>query len=302
MNTSSKPTLDHPLKGILLICCAVFLFAASDALSKFLTQFYPVVMVLWVRYIVHTGLLMTSFLRKSGFSVMRSKRVDLQIVRGICMVSTNMLFISALHFIPLAEGTAIIYIAPLIVAACSWPFLGERVSRSQWFAIVIGFIGVLIIVRPGGTLFTPVALLAVGAAFSFSIYQLVTRKLSGIDSSTTSNFISGLISSLVTTAILPFYWAMPADVWHGLLMIGLGISALASHLLMTRAYDYAKPSTLAPFTYGQLIFAGLIGYLLFGHMPDQYALLGITIICISGLMVAWGQRKNVGKPLLSDPL
>ena len=218
-----------------------------------------------------------------------------------------MLFISALHFIPLAEGTAIIYITPLIVTALSWPFLGERVSRAQWVAVWIGFVGVLIIVRPGGALFTPVALLAVGAALSFSIYQLVTRKLSGIDSSTTSNFISGAISSLVTTAILPFYWHMPADLWHGLLMIGLGISALASHLFMTRAYDYAQPSTLAPFTYGQLIFAGLIGYLLFGHIPDRYALLGITIICISGVIVAWGQRRNTSKalpskPLLSDPL
>ena len=302
MSTSSLCNQDQPFKGILLICCAVFLFAGSDALSKYLTQVYPVVMVLWVRYIVHTGLMVTAFIPKTGFSLIKTKRLDLQIVRGICMVSTNMLFISALHFIPLAEGTAIVYITPLIVTALSWPFLGERVSRAQWIAVWVGFVGVLIIVRPGGALFTPVALLAVGAALSFSIYQLVTRKLSGIDSSTTSNFISGVISSLVTTAILPFYWQMPADLWHGLLMIGLGISALASHLLMTRAYDYAQPSTLAPFTYGQLIFAGLIGYLLFGHIPDHYALLGITIICISGMIVAWGQRKNASKPLLSDPL
>ncbi|BCM24264.1 DMT family transporter [Methyloradius palustris] len=293
---------DHPFKGIGLICCAVFLFAGSDALSKYLTQFYPVVMVLWVRYVVHSGLMMTAFVPKSGFSLIKTKRLDLQIIRGICMVSTNLLFISALHFIPLAEGTAIIYIAPLVVTALSWPFLGERVSQAQWIAVWIGFVGVLIIVRPGGVLFTPVALLALGAALSFSLYQLVTRKLSGVDSSTTSNFISGVISSLVTTAILPFYWKMPADLWHGILMVGLGISALASHLFMTRAYDYAQPSTLAPFTYGQLIFAGLIGYLLFGHIPDRYALLGITIICISGLIMAWSQRKNAHKPLLSDPL
>jgi len=282
---------NHPFKGILFICCAVFLFAGSDALSKFLTQFYPVVMVLWVRYVVHTGLMMAAFVPKSGFSAIKTKRLDLQIIRGLCMVSTNMLFISALHFIPLAEGTAIIYITPLVVTALSWPFLGEKVSRSQWIAVSIGFIGVLIIVRPGGALFTPVAMLALGAALSFSVYQLVTRKLSGVDSSTTSNFISGVISSLVTSAILPFFWQMP-DLWHGLWMIGLGISALASHLLMTRAYDYAPPSLLAPFTYAQLIFAGLIGYLLFGHIPDNYALLGITIICISGMMVAWGQRKK----------
>lgn len=282
---------DHPVKGILFIICAIFLFASSDALSKYLVGFYPVILVLWVRYVVHTLAMLAVFGPRSGLALIRTKRPRLQLMRGLCMASTNILFISALRYIPLAEGTAIVYLTPLIVTALSAPLLHEHVTRRQWIAVIIGFIGVIIVVRPGGSMFTPVALLALASAFSFSCYQIITRKLTGIDSSTTSNFLSGVISTIVTSAILPFFWQVPS-LHFALLMIALGISALTSHLLMTQAYHYAKPSTLAPFTYGQLLFAGLIGYALFGHIPDAYALLGISIICISGLMVAWSHRRG----------
>lgn len=292
---------EHPLQGILLICGAVFLFAGSDALSKYLAGFYAVVMVIWIRYLIHTGLMMAVFMPKQGIRMVRTKRPGLQLLRGLCMVATNMLFISALRYIPLAEGTSIVYLTPLIITALSGPVLNERVTPMQWVAVLLGFVGVLIIVRPGGALFTPVALLAVASACSFSIYQLVTRKLNGIDSSTTSNFLSGAIGSLVLAFFAPFYWE-PPTLWHTALLLGLGISALASHLLLTKAYEYARPSTLAPFTYGQLIFAGLIGYVIFDHVPDLYAMAGISIICISGIMVVWGQRRSVAVEAVKDPI
>lgn len=207
----------------------------------------------------------------------------LQIIRGICMVSTNLFFISALRFIPLAEGTSIIYISPLLVTALSGPLLGERAGRLQWVAVAIGFIGVLLVVRPGGSMFHPVALLALGAAISFSVYQIITRKLNHYDSSSTTNFISGLISALVTSLLLPFFWEIPT-LHYTLLMIALGVSALVSHLLMTKAYQYAKPSSLAPFSYMQLLFAGLIGYLFFNQIPDAIGMMGMLIIVAAGLL------------------
>jgi drug/metabolite transporter (DMT)-like permease len=275
---------EHPQKGILFICAAVFLFASSDALSKYLTNFYPVVMVLWVRYVVHISL-MLGVLRPSSFkTLITTQNPKLQIIRGLCMVNTNLMFISALHFIPLAEGTAIIYLSPLLVTAMSGPLLGERIARLQWVAVAIGFIGVLFIVRPGGGLFHPVALLALGAAISFSVYQIITRKLNHTDSSSTTNFISGLISALVTSLLLPFFWKTPT-LYFALLMVLLGISALVSHLLMTKAYQHAKPSTLAPFSYTQLLFAGLIGYIFFNHLPDFMGLVGMLVIVAGGLLV-----------------
>lgn len=280
----TKINTDHPEKGILFICAAVFLFASSDALSKYLTNFYPVVMVLWVRYVVHIGLMLAVLRPPSLKTLITTQNPKLQIIRGLCMVNTNLMFISALHFIPLAEGTAIIYLSPLIVTALSAPLLGERIARIQWVAVAIGFIGVLFIVRPGGNMFHPVALLALGAAFSFSLYQIITRKLNHTDSSSTTNFISGLVSTLVTSMLLPFFWKTPS-LYFALLMVLLGISALVSHLWMTKAYQHAKPSTLAPFSYTQLLFAGLIGYIFFDHTPDFMGLVGMLIIVAGGLLV-----------------
>lgn len=283
---------EHPFKGVLFILGAVFLFASSDALSKYLTQSYPVVLVLWVRYVVHVLLMLIALRPKSITSLFETANPKLQLVRGLCMACTNLLFISALRFIPLAEGTSIIYLTPLIITVLSGPLLGERVGRLQWVAVLIGFIGVLLIVRPGGALFHPVALLALGAACSFSLYQLVTRILNRTDSANVSNFISGLVSVAVTSLLLPFFWAIPTLYFGGLMVI-LGFSALVSHLFMTHAYHHANPSTLAPFTYLQLPFAGLIGYALFDHVPDMLAFVGMLVIALGGLLVIFGQRKAI---------
>ncbi len=275
---------DHHEKGILFICAAVFLFASSDALSKYLTNFYPVVMVLWVRYVVHVALMLAVIRPPSLKTLITTQNRKLQIIRGLCMANTNLMFISALHYIPLAEGTAIVYLSPLIVTALSVPLLGERIAKTQWIAVAIGFIGVLFIVRPGGSMFHPVALLALGAAFSFSLYQIITRKLNHTDKSITTNFISGLVCVIVTSLLLPFFWKTPTP-YFALLMVLLGISALVSHLWMTKAYQHAKPSTLAPFSYTQLLFSGLIGYIFFKQIPDFMSLVGMLIIVAGGLLV-----------------
>jgi drug/metabolite transporter (DMT)-like permease len=283
---------EHPLKGVFFIIGAVFLFAGSDALSKYLTQFYPVVLVLWVRYVVHVLLMIIALRPKSMRTLFVTANPKLQLMRGLCMVSTNLLFISALRFMPLAEGTSIVYLTPLIVTVLSGPLLGEQVGRLQWLAVLIGFAGVLLIVRPGGALFHPVALLALAAAFSFSLYQLVTRKLNRTDNANVSNFISGIVSVAVTSLLLPFFWEIPS-LYFGGLMVALGFSALVSHVLMTHAYHHAQPSTLAPFTYLQLPFAGLIGYMLFNHIPDMLAFVGMLVIALGGILVIIGRRKKV---------
>ncbi|MCU7649620.1 DMT family transporter [Pseudomonas piscis] len=294
MSVSPSPFkgADHPLKGIALICLAVLLFASHDTLSKYLSAFYPIVMVVWARYVVHTLLMLVVFVPRSGFSaVVRTRRPGLQLLRALCMIGTSLLFTTGLRYIPLAEATAVNFLAPLLVTALSVPFLGERVSRAQWLAVLIGFVGVLIVVRPGGSLFTPAILFPLGSALCFGFYQLLTRKLSGIDSPTTSNFLIGIINSLIMSALLPFFWSTPSLV-HGLFMIGLGACGMFGHLLLTQAFRHAAPAMLAPFSYGQILFAGMYGYLIFGHTPDSYGLAGIAVICLSGLAVAWAQRKR----------
>ncbi|MCO7611949.1 DMT family transporter [Pseudomonas chlororaphis] len=291
--TRSTPLsgINHPFKGILLIVLATFLFASHDALSKYLSGFFPVIMVVWARYLIHTLLMAGIFLPQSGLRVLRSKRPLLQLLRALCLLSTSLLFTSALLFIPLAEATAVNFLAPVLVTALSVPLLGEQVTRGQWLAVICGFIGVLIIVHPGGELFTPAVLLPFCSALFFCFYQLLTRKLAEHDSPTTSNFFAGLCNTLVMSALVPFFWQTPGFV-HGLLMLALGACGMSAHLFLTQAFRHAAPALLAPFGYCQIVFAGLLGWLLFNHTPDAITQVGIAVICLSGLAAAWQQRRR----------
>ncbi|SCZ75489.1 MULTISPECIES: DMT family transporter [unclassified Pseudomonas] len=291
--TRSTPLsgINHPFKGIVLIVLATFLFASHDALSKYLSGFFPVIMVVWARYLIHTLLMAGIFLPQSGLRVLRSKRPLLQLLRALCLLSTSLLFTSALLFIPLAEATAVNFLAPVLVTALSVPLLGEQVTRGQWLAVICGFVGVLIIVHPGGELFTPAVLLPFCSALFFCFYQLLTRKLAEHDSPTTSNFFAGLCNTLVMTALVPFFWQTPGFL-HGLLMLALGACGMSAHLFLTQAFRHAAPALLAPFGYCQIVFAGLLGWLLFGHTPPLITQLGIAVICFSGLAAAWQQRHR----------
>lgn len=173
--------INHPFKGILLIVLATFLFSSHDALSKYLAGFYPIVMVVWARYLVHTLLMAGIFLPQSGLRVLRSKRPGMQVVRALCLLGTSLFFTAALHYIPLAEATAVNFLAPILVTALSVPLLGEHVTRGQWLAVICGFIGVLVIIHPGGELFAPAVLLPLCSALFFCFYQLLTRILSKFD-------------------------------------------------------------------------------------------------------------------------
>jgi len=279
----------QPLLGVLLILVSCLVLASHDGLSKHLTLIYPVFLVIWARYMAQTVLMAALFAPRMGRRVFHTLRPGLQLCRGLSLVSVSMLFISGLSFIPLAEATAVIFLTPLLVTVAS-ALLGEHVSRSQWLAVGCGLIGVMIIVRPGGALFTPAILLPFGAAVSFTLYQLVTRRLSATDHPVTSNFLTSVVGSLVMSMLVIFNWQTPT-LHDALLMAALGAMAMSGHLLLTNAFRFASAATLAPFTYAQIIFAGVVGFFAFGHVPDLGAILGMTIIIASGLCMAWVQGR-----------
>ena len=288
-NTSLTGT-SHPFKGMLLMVVATLLFASHDVLSKYLSGFYPVMLVIWVRYLVHTLLMMGIFLPQSGLRILRTKRPLLQVLRALCLLGTSLAFISGLQYIPLAEATAVNFLAPLFVTALSVPLLGERVTTGQWVAVILGFCGVVMIVHPGGDLFTPAILFPLASAMCFCFYQLLTRKVAEVDTPTTSNFFAGIFNTLIMSAVVPFFWEWPTW-WHGVLMLFLGGCGMGAHLLLTSAFRHAAPALLAPFGYCQIIFAGIYGYLIFSHTPEPSAIVGILIICCSGIAAAWLQRR-----------
>jgi drug/metabolite transporter (DMT)-like permease len=293
MSTPSTPLsgVNQPLKGIAFIVLATFLFSSHDTLSKYLSGIYPIIMVVWVRYLVHTLLMAGIFMPSAGLRVLRTKRPGLQALRAACLLGTSLFFTSGLMFIPLAEATAVNFLAPLLVTALSVPLLKETVTRGQWIAVLVGFIGVMIIVHPGGELFTPAVLLPLCSAMLFACYQLLTRLVAAHDSPTTSNFFAGLFNTLVMSALVPFFWQSPQ--WqHIPLMLALGGCGMVAHLLLTQAFRFAAPAMLAPFGYCQIVFAGLLGYVFFNHAPSLTAQAGIAIICLSGLAAAWQQRKK----------
>ncbi|CAK15214.1 DMT family transporter [Pseudomonas entomophila] len=291
--SSSTPLsgVNQPLRGIALVVVATFLFASHDGLSKFLGGVYPIIMVVWARYVVHTLLMAGIFLPKAGFAVLRTRRPLLQTLRALSLLSTSLLFTAGLQYLPLAEATSVNFLAPVLVTALSVPLLKERVTLGQWVAVVMGFIGVLVVVHPGGAMFTPAILFPFGSALGFCFYQLLTRKLAAHDSPTTSNFYAGLCNTLIMTALVPFFWQVPA--WpHVLLMLALGGCGMTAHLLLTQAFRHAAPALLAPFSYCQIVFAGLLGAVVFGQVPDGMSLVGISVICLSGLGAAWMQRRS----------
>ncbi len=290
--SSSSPLsgVNQPLRGIALVVVATFLFASHDALSKFLGGIYPIIMVVWVRYLVHTLLMAGIFLPKAGLAVLRTRRPLLQTLRALSLLSTSLLFTAGLQYLPLAEATSVNFLAPVLVTALSVPLLKERVTPGQWLAVVMGFGGVLVVVHPGGAMFTPAILFPFGSALGFCFYQLLTRKLAAHDSPTTSNFYAGLCNTLIMTALVPFFWQAPQ--WpHVPLMLALGGCGMTAHLLLTQAFRHAAPALLAPFSYCQIVFAGLLGLVVFGQVPDGTSLVGIAVICLSGLGAAWMQRR-----------
>ncbi|WP_313085928.1 DMT family transporter [Pseudomonas sp.] len=280
----------RPLLGVLLILASCLTLASHDGLSKHLTQLYPVFLVIWARYLAQTTLMFTLFTPRMGRRVFHTLRPKLQVCRGLSLVCVSMLFISGLSYIPLAEATAVIFLTPLLVTIAS-ALLGERVTRSQWLAVGCGLIGVMIIVRPGGALFTPAILLPFGAALSFTVYQLITRRLAATDHPVTSNFITSLVGSLVMSVLVIFNWQTPS-LHDALLMAALGAMAMSGHLLLTNAFRFASAAALAPFTYSQIIFAGVVGLIAFGHTPDPGAIAGMAIIIASGLTMAWVQGRQ----------
>lgn len=292
MSTTSKP-----LYGILLVMCAGLLLASHDGVSKYLTHIYPLIMIIWLRYFIQTLAMIVLFFPKMRWAILRTQRPWLQLLRGISLLSISLLFISGLRYIPLAEATAVIFLAPLIVTVLSALVLDEKVSKGQWAAVCVGFLGVVFIVRPGGALFTPAILLPVCASFCFAVYQLITRRLASTDHAVTSNFLSGLFGTVALTAFLPGQYTLNVASVDLMFMLVLGLLAMTAHMLLTMALKYSTAATLAPFTYAQIIFAGVVGYIAFGQLPDMYSIIGVLIISCSGLSVAYLQHH---KPKTDD--
>lgn len=294
---AGPPTRAAELRGIGLLILALFCFAALDATSKYLAQTFSVPLLIWVRYSVHCLLMLLFLGPRMGRRLVSVSRPGLQLLRALMLLCCTGFGVTAFSLMPLAETTAIAFLAPLLVALLAGPWLGEKLGLWHWLAVGLGLLGVMLIARPGGAT-TPLGVgCALGAACCLAIYQLLTRKLSAGENTLAMLFHTALTGALVMTLGLPWFWGGPQPhIGELLWMVALGVFGGTGHWLMIRALRRAPASLLAPFMYLQLVWASLLGALIFGHWPDAWALLGMAVVVSGGLLLAWKtQRAQRGR-------
>ena len=270
---------------------ATVAYAVVDTLSKYQARDYPVEMIVWARYAVPLVLLLAVFLPQRGRRMLHTAFPLLQLIRGVLLTAGTVFIVFAYRVMPIAEAQAISFIHPVLLTLLAVIFLGEKVSRLGWAAVLLGFSGVLVIVRPGGGLFTAAALLPLGLALSFSSYQIFTRLVARREDSINSLYCVLLVGSVVMSLALPFAWIAPTA--KGLLFFALiGITSGAGHFLTIKALEYAPASLLAPFAYIQLLWVSILGMAVFGDFPDSITLLGMAIVVAGGLLVAASHRHR----------
>lgn len=280
-------------RGILMMLAGTMTFALLDTLSKLLVKTYPAPMVVWARYAVPLLLMALVVGPRLGRGLVHSHDYQRQAARGILLTGATLAMVFALRVMPLAEAQAISFVHPLLLTLLAVWLLGEKVRGVGWFAVGLGFLGMLVIVRPGGAVFTPEALLPLANALCYALYQLVTRQVAHRDGTLPSLFFVLLVGSLVMTAVLPFNWRTP-DPWGVAGLLGAGLLAGTGHLLIIKAFQAAPASVCAPFAYGQLVWVTLFGSLLFHELPDGVTLVGMLVVVASGLLVALARRWQRG--------
>lgn len=283
-------------RGALLILITTFVFALHDASAKYLTLFYAVPLVIWARYSVHLLIMLVTVAPKAGWSLIVTERPGLMVFRALMLLGVSLLFQTALKNLPIAETSALMFVAPFFVALLSGPVLNEKVGYVGWLATIAGFVGVVLIARPGGALSGIGVAYALGSALCYAAYQMLTRKLASTEPAMRQLFYTALIGTIATSLVVPQYWegAQPT-LAQVALFASLGLTAGVGHFMFTWAAKETPASTLATLLYMQLVWVTLLGWIVFGHLPDLPGAIGMTIICASGLALAL-RRASTAKP------
>ncbi|MEC9044095.1 MAG: DMT family transporter [Pseudomonadota bacterium] len=278
-------------KGILWQIIGMLFFGSMDAVSKHLTSSLPVIEILWVRYLFFALFGFLLAVHYSGLRGLRTSIPFLQIARGLALVFEIVLFTYAFRYLPLADAHVMAASVPLIVLALAVPILKERVGHRRWFAVVLGFLGVLIILRPGFGNWQPILFLPLLGAFGFAVYLVLTRMAAKFDTIGTSAFYTGLVGLSVLSIFLPLEWKTPTiEEWGWLLLAS--VLGLCGHISVIKALSMAEASVLQPFFYVVLVWATFLGFIIFDDIPDFITIIGACIIVGSGLYAWYRERVN----------
>src|SRR4051794_19257040 len=285
------------LTGIALMCGAVVSFAFLDATAKFLSPQMPTSQIVAARYISAFVLALILINPITHPRQVVTRRPVMQIIRSMLMLGTTVFNFVALRYLQLDQTLAIMFSTPFLVALLAGRMLGESLDWRRWSAIAVGFLGVLLVTRPGAGGIHPAALLSVAGALCYAVYAIMTRALSRTDSNETTLFYSNLIGVMVMIPVLPFVWTPPQDAFSIVLMVVMGAFGGFGHFLLIIAHRLAPASVLSPFIYSQMIWMIGLGYLVFGDVPNQWTMTGAAVVIGSGLyLIQHEHRRRVIPP------
>lgn len=269
--------------GIIWMLLTMLMFVSMDTCAKTLVQIYPTMQVVWARYFFQVVILLVVLAPKLT-TLVKTASLPFQLLRSMFLLGATLCFFTGLNTVQLAEASAIMYSAPLIVTALAPFILKEKVGIRRWVSVLVGFIGALVIIRPGQSALGIGAVWMLGAAASYACYQLSTRALSYQDSPLTTLFYSALLGALIMSVVAPFNFVMP-DTTGWVIMFLAGLFGTIGHYCMIKAFTNAEASAIAPYTYSNLIWATLIGFFVFGALPDVWTYVGAGIIIAAGLYI-----------------
>lgn len=294
-----KPIAKLSLTAIGLIAASAACFTAIDTIVKYLGPRYPVEILVWIRWGVPALLMTLLFAPKMHWGLLRTNNLKLHCVRGAALILSSICFFTALKFLPLAEATGLNYLTPILVTLMAACVLRERITRPRWIFVIAGFAGMLLIVRPGGATLHTASLFALGAAALNATFQILTRKLAD-ENLMVLVFYPSLVGAVVMTFAVPFF-GHPSSypVSDLLLFLAIGTLGALGHFLFIQAFQRAPASAISPFTYIQLVWSTLAGWLTFGAFPDGWALAGMIVIGASGILLILYERHRAGMPRLA---
>ena len=303
MSRNAPPAVGA-LGGPLLAVTAMACFATLDTTTKFVSTSVPLLMALWFRYVFQALVTTVVVLPTRGFAVLRTAHPRFQLLRGILLLVISLFAFLSLRYMPVGEFTAIVMITPLIITLLASTSLGEKVSPLRWTLVSGGFVGAVVIIRPGHDAFSLAMLLPLGLVVCNSWFQVLTSKMARTEDPVTMHLYTGWIGALVTSLALPFVWESLPSWSHWGMLILMGCMATVGHFLLILAYQRSAAASLTPYLYAQIGFAMLGGWVVFSHVPDQWTLAGIVLIAACGAGGAWlaVRESRIARQMAIEPV
>ncbi|MDP3252373.1 MAG: DMT family transporter [Hydrogenophaga sp.] len=278
----SDPRFPHPARGIAMAVCATLCFALLDTASQYVGAVVPVLMAVWLRFLVQTVMTLLLLWPRQRTTLFKTRKPGWQLLRGTLMVGSGTVAYMSLRYVPVGEFTAILMLVPLVITLLAAPLLHERVPPLTWWLVAGGLIGALIVIRPKGSDFQGAMLLPLGLVVINAVYQIVTSRMVRSEDPGTMHFYTGLTGLVFGTLLLPWSWVPLGDWKLWAIVSVMGVFGSLGHYFMIQAYHRAPASRLTPYMYAQIGFATLGGWVVFGYAPDAWSLAGIALIALCG--------------------